>query len=341
VAVTRAETSPRWLLLAHQLPAGGSNARVKTWRRIQQLGAVPARNSVYVLPNTEQAREDFEWLRSEIVALGGEATVFVADAVNAGGADDIERAFHLARDADYDTIVRDAERLARSRRAARARQQPDADSIRAVAQLRERLAAVQQIDFCRAPRGPAAADAVDALERRVGAPAAGGKEAAMKVSVRGFVRRRWVTRPRPGVDRMASAWLIRRYIDPAATFRFSDKPRASEVAFDMYAGEFTHRGTQCTFEMMAEQFGIVDPAASRIGQIVHDLDMKENRYDPPEAPAVARLIDGLRQVHDDDAVLLEQGIAIFEALARSFAASEQAKPAKPRRPPARRTRARS
>ena len=75
-------SEPRWLLLAHQLPTRLSNARVKTWRRLQQLGAVPARNSVYVLPNSEQSREDFEWLRSEIVALGGEATVFTADAIS-------------------------------------------------------------------------------------------------------------------------------------------------------------------------------------------------------------------------------------------------------------------
>src|SRR5713101_6357217 len=96
---TMAET--RWLLLAYQLPTRLSNARVKTWRRLQQLGAVPTRNSVYVLPNTEQCREDFEWLRSEIVALGGEATVFAADALNQGGGEDIVTVFQAQRARDY------------------------------------------------------------------------------------------------------------------------------------------------------------------------------------------------------------------------------------------------
>src|ERR1700687_2651210 len=100
-------TAPRWVLLAHQLPTRRSNARVKTWRRLQQIGAVPARNSVYVLPNIEACREDFEWIRSEIVALGGEATVFAADALNADGTDDVEATFRRARDADYRELVRE------------------------------------------------------------------------------------------------------------------------------------------------------------------------------------------------------------------------------------------
>src|SRR5262245_66644507 len=102
---------PRWLLLGHQLPTASSNARVKTWRRLQQVGAVPARNSVYVLPNTEQCREDFEWVRSEIVALGGEATVFAADAISDGGTEEIVAAFRRAREEEYRTLKTDADRL--------------------------------------------------------------------------------------------------------------------------------------------------------------------------------------------------------------------------------------
>src|SRR5438128_4203046 len=102
--------APRWLLLAHQLPTRPSHGRVKTWRRLQQIGAVPARNSVYVLPNTEQCLEDFEWIRTEIVSLGGEATVFAAEALNGGG-DNLVAAFQRARDTDYRTVKRDADRM--------------------------------------------------------------------------------------------------------------------------------------------------------------------------------------------------------------------------------------
>jgi hypothetical protein len=116
---------------------------------------------------------------------------------------------------------------------------------------------------------------------------------------------------------MASAWLIRRFIDPDAAFGFVPQPSADEVAFDMYTGDFSHLGDKCTFEVLAERFGITDSAVVRLAEIVHDLDMKDNRYSAPEAPAVGRMIDGLRQLHADDAMLLEQGIAMFEALARS------------------------
>src|SRR5260370_33807489 len=117
-------TSPRWLLLAHQLPTRPSYARVKTWRRLQQIGAVPTRHSVYVLPNTEQCREDFEWIRSEIVASGGEATVFAADALNRDGGEEIVAIFQRARDADYGTLKRDADKMRSSARGKRTASMP-------------------------------------------------------------------------------------------------------------------------------------------------------------------------------------------------------------------------
>ena len=121
---------------------------------------------------------------------------------------------------------------------------------------------------------------------------------------------------------MASAWLIRRFIDPKATFTFRDRPAGAEVPFDMYVGEFSHQGSLCTFETLAERFDISEPAVVRIGQIVHDLDLKENRYATPEAPAVGRLVSGLQELHTDDQVLLQHGMDMFAALANSFSSSE-------------------
>jgi hypothetical protein len=328
--VTKAAVPPRWLLLAHQLPTRSSNARVKTWRRLQQIGAVATRNSVYVLPNTEPCREDFEWLRSEIVALGGGATVFAADALNADGADDIEAAFRKARDADYRHLTRDAERLTAQARV-KGKKAATAEAVaRGMNELRERLNRIRSIDFFHAPAGDAASDAVAALEQRLAGSTPDRKERRVRISSKDFLNRRWVTRPRPGVDRMASAWLIRRYIDPKAAFGFVDRPTGSEIPFDMYTGDFSHQGERCTFEVLVRAFDIADATVSRLAQIVHDLDMKENRYDMPEAPAVSRMVDGLRQLHADDATLLEQGMAMFEALARSFDASPAPTPAKKR-----------
>jgi hypothetical protein len=130
---------------------------------------------------------------------------------------------------------------------------------------------------------------------------------------------------------MASAWLIRRFIDPKAVFGFVDRPAGSEIPFDMYTGDFSHQGERCTFEVLARTFAIADATVGRLAQIVHDLDMKEHRYDMPEASAVSRMVDGLRQLHTDDGTLLEQGMAMFEALARSFDASPARKPKRPKR----------
>jgi hypothetical protein len=309
---------PRWLLLAHQLPARLSNARVKTWRRLQQLGAVPVRNSVYVLPNTEQCREDFEWLRSEVIALGGEATVFAADAISQSGGEDIVAVFQAHRTRDYRALQKEIHRLfaaARGKRVAADRRQKIARAVRA---LRDRFETLQRIDFFAAVARDETADALAELERKVAGPELTRAPASSGSSKPEFHGRRWVTRPRPGVDRMASAWLIRRYIDPKAAFAFVDRPADSDVPFDMYTGGFGHRGALCTFEVLCEDFAIAAAPATRIAQIVHDLDLKENKYNAPEAAVIGRMIDGLRAVHTDDAALLEHGMGMFEALARSF-----------------------
>ena len=310
---------PRWLLLGHQLPTRSSNARVKTWRRLQQIGAVPARNSVYVLPNTEQCREDFEWIRSEIVALGGEATVFAADAISAGGTEDIVAVFQRTREQEFRRLKRDIDRLLppgkgrRSGSGAKGRMHGRTARV-----LRDRLMALERIDFFpTAVRAETAASLV-ALEEAMQAPAPQPSEPESLLSPGDFQNRRWVTRPRPGVDRMATAWLIRRFVDKNATFAFVEAPSGDDLPFDMYAGEFSHHGELCTFEVVVNRFRVRNPAVAKLGPIVHDLDMKDTRYDPPEAVAVGRMVEGLRALHADDATLLEHGIGMFDALARSF-----------------------
>src|SRR5262245_27982696 len=142
----------RWLVLAHQLPARPSNARVKTWRRLQQVGAIPTRNSVYVLPNTDQCREDFEWLRSEIVSRGGEATVFAADIVDDRSGDELIAGFRRAREADYRDLKRDADQLLSAVRRGRVPSRPGRARVaRSMRGLRERLAEIERIDYFNAP----------------------------------------------------------------------------------------------------------------------------------------------------------------------------------------------
>jgi hypothetical protein len=278
---------------------------------------------MYVLPNTEQCREDFEWIRSEIVALGGEATVFAADAISANGTEDIEAVFRRTREQEYRALKGEIDQLlatvkGKSRRAgAKGRLKP-----RLLRTLGDRLKAIERVNFFKAAGGAETAAALAALEHAVHGRRPAAAQSASQLNSADFAGRRWVTRPRPGVDRMASAWLIRRFIDPKATFAFTDHPDDADLPFDMYTGEFSHHGDSCTFEVLADRFGLHHHAVSKVGDVVHDLDMKDAKYGPPEAAAVDRIVDGLRALHADDATLLEHGISVFDALAQSFESDE-------------------
>lgn len=321
---TLAPASRHWLLLVHQLPPTPSNLRVRTWRRLQQLGALAVKQSVYVLPDTPASREDFEWLKTEIEGAGGQAVVFAADSVDAWADDGLVEEFRAARQTMYAELAKEIERATRvkahAKARARATRRPPVDVFR------ERFAAIERIDFF----GSAGRDRVVTLLDQLAQAGTTARPATDRSARRGgreghdYRGRTWVTRPRPGVDRMACAWLIRRLIDPAATFAFAPdaaKLPDSAVPFDMFGVTFTHRGAQCTFEMLVETFGLETPAIARIAALVHDLDLKDERFGAPEAAVVGSLIEGLQFGHTDDHVLLEHGVALFEGLHQSFTRS--------------------
>lgn len=315
------DASGTWLLLAYQLPVRPSNARVQTWRRLQRLGAVAVKNSVYVLPNLPQAREDFEWVKAEIEAMKGEASVFTADAVDNQTNEEIAGAFRRARQQDYDAIRRAAESLRAGLRRAGRSERP-ARFTQATRALRERLARAEAADFFQASGRDAAVEATEGLHRLLAGarPLRNQPQGGGQLDMQTFQQRTWVTRPRPGIDRMGSAWLIRRFVDRRATFRFAEKPPAGKhaIPFDMYGVDFSHHGKECTYETLVRRFRLEDPALKWLGRVVHQLDLKDEGELVPEAAAVGRMVDGLRQMYTDDHELLEQGMRMFEALYQSY-----------------------
>jgi hypothetical protein len=315
----------RWLLFIHQLPAQPSNLRVRTWRRLQQLGAIPLKQAVYVLPDTPEAREDFEWLKAEVKGVGGDASVFAAGLVDAWSDDALVEEFRRSRQEAYGALARDAEQALKRVRVTRRPLGSRAPAVgRLLDILRERLAAIEGIDFFGSAGRDRVLTLLGQLEDRgkgKGARGPAASAAASSVTKAAYQGRLWVTRPRPGVDRMASAWLVRRFIDPQARFGFAaDRDAAPEhaVPFDMFGVELSHQGDGCTFETLCAAFGIDEPAVARIAGIVHDLDLKDGRFGAPECGTVGAMIEGLQLACGDDDVLLEQGMTLFDSLYRSF-----------------------
>jgi hypothetical protein len=327
-APTSAAGRRRWLLFIHQLPSQPSNLRVTTWRRLQQIGAIPLKQAVYALPDTADAREDFEWLKTEVKAAGGDATVFAADNVDAWSDDALVEEFRRARQDTYDELARDVEEALRRANSARRPKGTRAPALRRLLDIfRERLVAVEKIDFF----GSAGRDRVLTMLRQLEDRIAGPSRPAPTESdasgrMASFQGRLWITRPRPGVDRMASAWLIRRFIDRQARFGFAaDRELVPEsgVAFDMFGVEFSHQGNGCTFETLCSVFGVQGSALSKIAAIVHDLDLKDGRFGAPECSTVAAVIEGLQLAYQHDEALIEQGMTLFDSLYRSFEQSDR------------------
>jgi hypothetical protein len=313
-----------WLLFIMQLPTRPAAPRIKVWRRLQQIGSIALRGSVYVLPHTAQAREDFEWLAGEVKTAGGQVSILAAHALTEEEHASIVKAFQDARSEDYRSLAAAVNKEATSRKALSPAVRRRAE--RALRGAQQQLVDLDAIDFGGSPDRDRAAAAVSALAARL-TPS----ERKDRMSAKGdhltphnFTGRTWVTRPRPGVDRMSSAWLIRRFIDPKARFAFrgtapSDKSR--DIPFDMFGVDFGHQGDRCTFEVLANRFGIDDPAVKRIGEIVHDVDLKDARYGHAESAVVTELIEGLRRAHADDHALLEHGMTMFGGLFESFRAA--------------------
>ena len=309
----------RWLILVHQLPPRPSNLRVRVWRRLQQVGAVVLRNSLYVLPATDEAREDFNWVREEIVSSGGEVSVFEASSIDGYTDAELVQQFRAARNADYQELAAGI-RAAHARSGSRGRGRKQRALDRELRRLRERLAAIASRDYFGAPGRADAERALAELEAAGShAPRGAGHP---QLARNAFRKRTWITRPRPGIDRMASAWLIKRFIASDARFAFASRdtaPRNGQVPFDMPDVEFGHHGEHCTFETLVHRFAISDPAVTSVSHVVHDLDLKETRYAMPEGAAIRRIVDGLRSAYADDQELLQRGMEVIDALYRSFA----------------------
>src|SRR5881394_3248978 len=302
-----------WLLLIHQLPAKPAYLRVKTWRRLQGIGAIAVKNAVHALPMGEGTQEDFEWLLREIVEGGGEAFLCETRLIDGLSDEEVRKLFDEARDADYESIVKDAGAISKSLRPKL--KSESVNELRAqVARLRNRLADVVSIDFFGAIGRGAAEGLLGELEARLNEDEAVVKKAKAdsKTSALEALRgRTWVTRQGVHVDRIGSAWLISRFIDPEARFKFVSgkgyRPDEGELRFDMFQAEFTHEGDKCTFEVLLDRGALNDPGLRAIAEIIHDIDLRDGKFGRDEAVGIRTLIEGIALITPDDLERIARG----------------------------------
>lgn len=326
--VPDAGTAAPWLLLIHQLPAKPAYLRVKIWRRIQAIGAVAVKNAVYALPAGEQAQEHFQWIAGEIAEGGGDAMICETRLVHGLTDRQVQDLFNQARDADYEGLAGELRAASGGLTAAVLDDPVRRREVQGqVKRLRRGFEQIAAIDFFGANGRDAVEGLLSELEHRARDPepaVTAGPAAEPERPPPGSV---WVTRRDVHVDRIASAWLIRRHIDPLARFKFvaakGYRPQPGEVRFDMFEAEFTHEGDRCTFEVLLDRFGLAEPAFVAIAEIVHDIDLKDGRYGREETAGLAHLIAGIALAHPDDEERLRRGGELLDDLLAYFQGTRQ------------------
>jgi hypothetical protein len=314
---------PPWLVLIHQIPPKPDYFRVKVGRRLQRLGAVAIKNSVYVLPRSAETLEDFQWLLREITEEGGDASICEARFVDGLSDDQIHSLFHEVRRADYAQLSEDARRIGKALPASgNVDESLRGQAAGELARLKRRFTEVSAIDFFNAPGREAAAGLIAGLESRLRPDPAPEAPARPSPGSEKYNGRTWVTRKGIHVDRMASGWLVRRFIDQEARFKFvagkDYSPEPGELRFDMFDAEFTHEGDHCTFEVLLARFAIDDPGLRTIAEIVHDIDLKDAKFGRQEASGFERLVAGISLAHKEDAARLERASAMLDDLYEFF-----------------------
>lgn len=312
-----------WLVFSYSLPSKASSSpRVTLWRRLKRLGAI-AFNSVQVLPERDECLETFQWLAQEVQKASGEALIMRVEQFEGLSDSEIVERFRAARRDDYGELEAEATALANT-----LTNSPDPEAWGDLQERLEKLykhyADIRRIDFFDCPEGAQVMAHLNQIAE-VLTPAPGAITVAA-AALDQYQQRSWVTRPRPHVDRLACIWLIRRFIDPKAVIRYAKTAAADEVTFDMDKGDFQHQGNLCTFEVMVRAFGLDDDSALQVlGQIVHEIDLRDGQYRQPQTAGVDALLRGWLLANFADTALELHGIALFEGLYTTLA-QERATP---------------
>jgi len=308
--VSNNERNTPWLLLTFTLPASRASQRVEVWRKLQRYGTVPLGNSGYLLPSDSMNEERLQWIAKAIRKYGGDASIVHVRSIDNISTPQLIGRFAEARGREYQELIRELQNFSSIAVQKRA--------VGLLSRLRSRFQEIVEVDFFNSP-----------LQKRVGEllARADEKRVAMRlpetprIKPQDYKNKVWVTRPSPGVDRSASAWLIRRFIDPKARFTFAPEERVPReaVAFDMFHGGFGHRGDNCTFETLQKEFRIRDRRVKVISEVIHDADLSDGKFGRKEGYGIDEVLKGWARQGISDQDLLDRGMQLMEGLYHSLA----------------------
>ena len=284
------------------LPAKQASQRVEVWRKLKRYGALPLESGGYLLPNTPTTLEHFEWLAV------GQSSVLRVHPVDDRPDDELRRRFVDARSQDYEELHSELKKVLQSSKR----------PLGTLARIRRRFSEISAIDFFNSPTR-SRLEAMLARTEEVDAPTSKSQRNAQRIR-KEYLNRTWITRPRPGIDRVSSAWLISLFIDKNAKFIFDDDParHPKAVPFDMFhGGGFGHRGDNCTFETLCKEFHIRDAKIQAIAQIIHDADLEDEKFGRTEGLGLDRVLVGWAKQNVSDEELLRRGMQLIEGLYNS------------------------
>jgi hypothetical protein len=296
--------STAWLLLLYSLPTKQNTARVAVWRKFKKIGALQIKTSTYLLPDQPAQYEHFQWLAQQIRDYGGDATLVRAQQIEGMPNERLVALFNRERDREFGQLKKALHGLLANRKK-RTSEMGAAELERLTRQFRE----ISEVDFFQSSRGQ---DVQMLLRRAEG----GSTKKLSRLDRKNYRGRTWATRPRPEIDRVGSAWLISKFIDPKAKFAFTMTPSSGGevVHFDMVDAEFSHHGDRCTFEMLLERFAIDDKALRRIGEMIHDADLEDAKFQRVECVGIDRVLKGWGKIGMSSDEILAKGFKCFDGL---------------------------
>lgn len=326
----------KWLLFFYSIPATPVNNRVKVWRKLQKTGAVQLKGGVYILPYREDNHEALQWMLSELPGIKGEGLLITTETIEPLKRQEIIALFNDQRHLQYQEVGKKIDELSGRIDNLRkgGKDKKTTSLFRQFEKIQADFHTVHNRDFFKSESGQGLATRLQALKDQLEALTAiekgsrrfVGNELPNGRKIEEYRNLHWITRKRPFVDRMACAWLIRRFIDPHATFTFRDEGElkaqkgANQISFDVRDGDFTHIEDLCTFEVLINSFTLAPKGLSQIAAIVHDIDIKDGKFAAPETHGVEMILKGIRNKALSDSETLEQGIAVFEAMYLSLTA---------------------